>query len=196
MATKLYLRNTTVNGISGYYDMLITPGNAVDTGDVTTVASGTEIQWTKSEGGATMSWISGRVPAGGFTLTTGDVDLWASESNNNANSSVRCRIFKYNGTETELGGGPFNFVTELTTTMSSKTWVTNVTDTAFAENDRIVIKFYITNAGTMGGNRFCTFNFNAADGATGGSFFNLNETVAFKLEASQSNSGTFNSWFF
>jgi hypothetical protein len=70
MATKLFLRNTTANGITDtgdgiLYDMLVTAGGASDTAVVNTAASGTEIQFTDAAGGSTIAFISGRAPAGG-----------------------------------------------------------------------------------------------------------------------------------
>jgi len=190
VATKLYLRNAQTHGLtpSGdttWYDMATTAGASVDTGVVNTAGSGTEIQWTKTAGGSTIAWISGRVPSGGFTLTSTDVDLWAQESNGQANCGGRYRVFKRasNGTITEVGGGPFNDGVEFGTSAASMTWTGNVTDTAFAEDDRILVRFYITNVGTMGSGRTCTMSFNAADAATGDSFFNIAETVSFKANA-------------
>lgn len=185
MPTKLFLRNTQDNGIgSTYYDMLVGAGAAADTAVVDTVASGTEIQWTKTAGGAIAQWISGRAPAGGFTLTSTDISIWARESNMNANCGGRFRVFKRaaDATETELGGGPFNDGVEFTTADAEYLWIGNVTDTVFAENDRILLKVYITNVGTMGGGFTCTLTFNGADAATGDSFFNIAETVTFKTE--------------
>jgi hypothetical protein len=185
MATKLFLRSTQNNGIGAtYYDMVVAAGAAADTAVVNTAASGTEIQWTKTAGGAVAQWISGRVPAGGFTLTSTDISIWAAESNAQANAGGRFRVFKRaaNGVETELGGGPFNDGVEFGTANTEMLWVGNVTDTAFAEDDRILLKLYITNIGTMGSGRTCTLTFNAADGQTGDSFFNIAETVTFKGE--------------
>lgn len=187
MATKLFLRNTTTNGITDtgdgiLYDMITTAGSSSDTATTNTTASGTEIQATKTAGGSTIAWISGRVPAGGFTLTTTDISMWQQESNNAANIGGRYRIFKRaaNGTVTELGGGPFDDGVEMSTSNREDTWTGNNTDTAFAEDDRILIRYYLTNIGTMGGSRTGTLTFNAADAATGDSFFNINETVSFK----------------
>lgn len=191
MATKLFLRNTLANGITDTgdglcYDLIATAGAASDTGVMDTVGSGTNVQWTKTQGGSTLAWISGRVPSGGFTLTSVDVSAWLEESNTGANAKGRFRIYKYTPgtpTITELGGSPFDDdKVELSTSATEDTWTANVTDTAFAENDRILIRFFITNNGTMGSGRTCTITFNAADAATGDSFVNLAETVAFKAE--------------
>lgn len=186
MATKLFLRSTQNNAIGAtYFDMLPAAGSGTATAVVDTAASGTEIQWTQTAGGAVIQWVSGRAPAGGFTLTSTDISVWARESNGQANAGGRYRVFKRaaNGTETELGGGPFNDGVEFGTSAAEMTWTGNVTDTAFAEDDRILLKLYITNVGTMGGNRTCTLTYNGADAATGDSFFNIAETVSFKAES-------------
>ncbi len=183
--TKLFLRNTQANGIGAtYYDMLPTAGSASDTAVVNTAASGTEIQWTKTAGGSVAQWISGRAPSGGFTLTTTDISIWAQESNMLANCGGRFRVFKRTalGIETEVLGGPFNDGVEFGTSAAEMTWAGNVTDTAFLEDDRILLKVYITNVGTMASGYTCTLTFNAADAATGDSFFNIAETVTFKAE--------------
>lgn len=195
MASDLALRNTqlakpnvdlSVIGTNDVYDMIATFGAASDTAIVNTVASGTEIIFTKTAGGLTICWVSGRVPAGGFTLTSTFLSIWARESNMNANCGGRFRVFKYTPgsppTLTELGGGPFNDGVEFTTADAEYTWTGNVTDQAFAENDRIVVKIYITNIGTMGGGFTCTLTFNAASASTGDSFFQIAENVTFKSE--------------
>jgi len=190
VATNLILRNTVTNGVFAngivYYDMLVDSfGTTIDTGVVDTVASGTEIQWTKGTvGDAEIQWISGRVPAGGFTLTdVTAIQIWCEENNMSANCGARARFFKRTaaGTESELGGGPFNDGVEFGFGGPVQMdWVANVTDTAFAEDDRLLLKVYITNVGTMGSGFTCTLTFNGASGATGDSLITIAETVAFK----------------
>jgi hypothetical protein len=86
------------------------------------------------------------------------------------------------GTITELGGGPFDDGVEFTkTTPTEMTWTGNPTDTAFAENERLLLRLYATNVGTMGSGTVDLI-YNGADAATGDSFLNLNETVTFKAE--------------
>lgn len=195
MATKLFMRNTQdaspnvdlgVIGVSVVYDMITTAGAAVDTDTVATVASGTEILWTQTSGGSSVAWITGRTPAGGFTLTTTDISAWCLESNMSANCGGRFRVYRYTpgapATLTELGGGPFNDGVEFSTTITEMLWIGNVTDQAFVEDERIVMKLFITNVGTMGGGFTCNVQFNAANATTGDSFFNLAETVTFKAE--------------
>ena len=194
MASKLYLRNSQLHGISGtgdgiLYDMLKdAPGSSADTVVTNTTASGTQIQATKTAGGSTVAWISGRVPAGGFTLTDADISLWELESNMSANIGGRFRLFKRTsaGVITELVGGPFDDGVEMSTTNQEDLWATSttgLTDTAFAEDDRIILRYYLTNILTMGGSFTGTMTFNAADATTGDSFLNLAETVVFKSDA-------------
>jgi hypothetical protein len=103
----------------------------------------------------------------------------------NANCGGRFRVFKRTaaGVVTELGGGPFNDGVEFAVnTPTEMLWVGNITDTAFAEDDRILVRIYITNVGTMASGHTCTLTFNAADASTGDSFFNIAETITFKAD--------------
>lgn len=186
MATKLFLRSTQTNGIGAtYFDMVTTAGAGSTTAATTTTASGTEIQWTQSAGGAELLFVSGRAPAGGFTLTTTDISVWCHESASAVNTGGAYRIFKRasGGTETELGGGLYSDGVEFTkTTPTEMLWTGNPTDTAFAEDDRILLKIKAVPVGTMGAGTV-TLTYNAADAATGDSFFNIAETVTFKAES-------------
>lgn len=189
MSTALALRSTVDNGIgSTYLDMITTYGAGSTTCVVNTVASGTEIQWTVTGGGAVRQWVSGRVPSGGFTLA-GQMtfSIWAQESNMSANCGIRVRVFKRTsgGVETEISSGwAYGSPSEISSTGATEyVWNGTPASTAFAENDRILIKVYIINVGTMAGGHTCTLTYNAASGSTGDSLFTINETVAFKAEA-------------
>lgn len=186
--TTLWLRDTTNNGITGtgdgiLYDMVDVQGAASATSVTNTTASGTEIQLTDTAGGSTLAWISGRAPSGGFTLTSTDIWINALESSMNANVGGRYRVFKRTsaGVLTELGGGPFNDGVEFATALTTMTWSGNVTDTAFAEDDRILLRVYLTNVGTMASGFTATIDF----GGTGAfdAHFNIAETVSFKAES-------------
>lgn len=189
MATKLFLRNTTTNGVTGtgdtiVYDMLVTAGSASDTDTTDTVASGTQIQWTQNTtADETIAWVSGRVPAGGFTLTTTTFSVWIKESAIGVNAGGRFRLFNYTaaGAVVELGGGPFEGSTEFPTVLSEGAVTGNVTDTAFQEDDRVLVRFYVINIGTMGVGTV-DVAFNAADATTGDSFLELAQDVTFKPE--------------
>ena len=188
MATKQFLRNTTVNGITDaaiasiIYDMTDAAGASLDTAVTRCPATSGEVQATKTDGGSTIAWISRRI-ASGFTLTQSDISMWQVESNMNANVGGRYRIYKYSGgVLTELGGGPFDDGVEMNTSDREDTWVGNNTDTAFAVDDRIVIKYFVTNVGSSSNSFTATAKFNEADGSTGDSFINFAETISFKAE--------------
>lgn len=182
---RLYLRSTQTNGIgSTYYDLSETAGALLDDATVTTTASGTEIQFTKTAGGAIAQWVSGRAPPGGFTLTSVNASIRAIESGAAVNAGLRLRVFKREaaGTETEIAGGPFDDGVELPTAPSAAyTFTADVTDTAFAEDDRVLLKVYATNIGTMAAGT-ATLGFNEADGTAGDSYVVFFPSVAFKAE--------------
>lgn len=186
------LRNSTFNGITDagiaslIYDMLLDDfGAASDTAVTNATVSGTEIQMTKTAGGSTIAWISPRV-ATGFTLTSTDVGVWLAESAMTTNIVGRYRVFRRTsgGTVTELGGGPFTDDLEMTqTTPTEMLWVGNVTDTVINVDDRLVLKLFLANIGTMAaGTGTLTFNTTTPPGD---SYFNLVETVSFKAEPSR-----------
>ena len=164
---------------------MITPAGAGAVTFAVTTNGSTEKQWTTTGTGPAIEWVTGRTPAGGFTLTTTDISVWCHESATAANAGGRYRVFKLdkNGIVTEVGGGPFSDGVEFTKdTPTEMTWAGNVTDTAFVEDDRILLRLYITNVGAMGTGQTCTLTFNAAAAATGDSFFNIAQTVVFKAE--------------
>jgi hypothetical protein len=162
MATKLYLLWHASVVKPTYWELGLTGGMANARNPVVdTVASGTEIQWTRAAGAEVVAWISPRLAAG-ITLTTATVSIDAKESHINANCGGRARLFRWqpDGTETELGGGPFSDGVEFTTSFAAYDWVCDFTDTAFNAGDRILLKLYITNVGTMGGGYTCTIGLN------------------------------------
>ena len=176
MPVNLFLSKSP-SGISNYW-LLEDVGVALSDVITNTAASGTEIQITDVAGGTTVAWISRRIAAA-ITITSMDVLVYAFESNMAANVGGRARIFKRapGGTETELGGGPFDDGVEFGTGFALMSWTCNVTDTAFAENDRILLKLYLTNIGTMAGGYTATIdngNPNRVD---------ILETVTFKRDS-------------
>lgn len=189
----LYLRNTVANGITDSgrtvcYDLISTAGAAVDIDTVTLTNSGTEIAWTQSAGGSTICWISGRVPSGGMNLSTVDMSVWGLESNANDNAGFGCMIYRYipgTPTITALGAAVFEDGAELPrTTPTEQTWAADVNDTAFAENDRVLVVIYATDVGTMTTGT-AELHFNAAAAATGDSLVTLTHTeasITFKAE--------------
>lgn len=194
--TQLYLRRTTASGIGTFYDMLTTRGvSAFTSGVVNTAAGATEIQWTRTAGGTVLEWVSPPIAntfyfsnpttaiAGG-TLTT-----WAFESNALANVTIRWRIYRRRGTtEVACMVGPA-LTAELGTTIAQKiitTLPTNnpqITNTEFMPDDRIVLRMYLSNVGTMAAGYTVTMHYDHNVAAVDGdSFLSLYEVVEFKAE--------------
>jgi hypothetical protein len=182
MATTLFLRNTTANQgntASGYEDALTAAGAVTGTKTVNTVASATEI--------ALGSWITGRCPVGGIAnIGAITLNLYASESNAQANATVGARFYRRTaaGVETELlSTGRVNDDVELGTSAALANWVyTPNQNRVFAEDDRIVCKLFASNLGTMGGSRTVSLQYNNGTGSPNGSNIVLTETLTFKAE--------------
>jgi hypothetical protein len=183
MATTLYLRSsTTAQSDTGtaYEDVLATAGSAATTKTANTTASGTEI--------ILGSWITGRLPAGGIAnIGAITLNLYGFESNLNANCTFGARFYKRTaaGVETELlSTGRVNDNVEFpATSVSLMNWVyTPNQNRTFAENDRIVVKLYASNFGTMASGRVVTLNYDSGTGTPSGSNIVLTETIAFKAE--------------
>jgi hypothetical protein len=190
MATTLYLRNTTTNGIASIttphvdtvYDMVTTAGAGSATCVVTLTSGGTDIPWTVTADGNHVGWISGRAPVGGFTLTSVSISNWQNESNANDNSGGACRVYRYRaGVCLELGAAPFEDDVEMNNSAREDTWTADVDNTVFLEDDRVLIVFTAVDKGSMTSGT-ATITFNAAAGATGDSFITLFETITFKAE--------------
>lgn len=186
MATKLYLHAASDNTLDAtYHDMTATAGSSAVELYTNTAAGPAEIQ-LQENGPPNYAWISGRVPAGGFTLAgTMTFSLWAFENSLSNNCGLRFRVYKYayGGAITEITGSPFDKGSELTTSFTEELWTGSPTSTAFGEDDRILIVPYIVDAGgTMTGASFMGVKIDAADASEGDSFFQITETVAFKAE--------------
>jgi len=181
VATTLFLRDTKDSGIGVYRYLQTTRGPGVVTGVVNTVASGTDIQWTKTAGGEALEFISPPLSAG-FTLSGSmTFNIWALESAMAANCGGRARVYKYSGgVETLILGGPHDDGVEFGTSDGVFNWTGVPTSTAFAAGDRLIVKYYITNIGTMGGGETCTLNYaGVTAGASGDTYWTINENVTF-----------------
>jgi hypothetical protein len=147
-----------------------------------TVASGTKIQCTKTAGGAILQFISPPLAAAVTISGTITNNCWALESNNLANAGMRCIHSRWSdGTvisDTSKG-------VELTTSAAVQNWTDAApTSTIIGVNDRIVITWYVTNVGTMGGSQTVTLDYGgktaAADGDT---WVQFTENITFQTEA-------------
>lgn len=190
MATTLYLRNIDANiyntGNTTQYDfMTTTRGAAVSSAVVNTTAGGTDVIWTETAGGRVLAWISEPIDDSSPNITASTItfNIWALESNMNANSGGRARLFRWNavdGTET-LIAGPANDGVEFGTTIAAFNWTTTATAATLLKGDRIVVRYYIAGVGTMGNGFTCTMNFNGATaGASGDSYVILTDNLIFQ----------------
>jgi hypothetical protein len=103
----VYLRRTAVNAIGTFFDALPTFGEtSFTTGVVNTVASGTQIQWTRTAGGTVLEWITGRIAPPGWTISQASVIadgvVWALESATAANCGITIKLFRRQPDGTEL----------------------------------------------------------------------------------------------
>lgn len=208
-ATRLFLRRTNTIGIGTFYDLSTTLGGSTYTsGVVNTQASGTQIQWTRTGGGTLLEWISARFREGWSFESTGeainalDFQNTAYESNALANAKIRVKLFRWrNGVETECyTAHPAS--SELSVTAgalvvwndrtSSGTITQTLTPTEFAEDDRLVMRTYITNQGTMAAGYTATYEYdhNSNTVVRGNSWVQVFATTLFKTESEPSREQT------
>ena len=101
----------------------------------------------------------------------------------NANCGGRVRLYKRTaaGSETELTGSPWNDGVEFGTSRAAMNWVFTPTSMSFDEDDRLVVRVFLTNVGTMAGGFTCSWSYDGPTAAADGdSYITLNETVLFK----------------
>lgn len=179
--SEIYCRRTTASGIGTFYDALPTlGGSAFTTGVVNTVASGTEVQWTRTGGGTLLEWITPRMKHPGWLMSNAANYLrtgvaFASESNLLANCTLRIKLFRR-----DPAGGETLFYTlsrsvEFGTTRSAQGLNGGTLDSTrtFYEDDRLVIRLYIIPVGTMASGYTCTvaYDNNTQSGSTDGSAY-------------------------
>lgn len=177
MPTTFYLQNGGA-GYTGYNIARLTRGTATATATVNTAASGTDIQWTVTAGGTALSFCTRPLSAAVTISGTVTINVWASESNNQANAGYRMKLFKLTPDGTKTLFATLSRGVELPTTLAAQNYTGTPTSTAFAIGDRIVMEPYITNVGTMGGSRTCDMTFSGPTaGASGDSYVTFTETV-------------------
>jgi len=184
--SKFYLHDAA-SSVSGYKDADLSPGLSLKTSVTATVASGTDIQVTATNGGSVIKWLT-KPLASGITISgSATCNLWGLESNTAANASLRCRYFKYSGgsegSQIYIAQAPG----ELTASITLKSIVATPTSTAFSAGDRIAIYVYLENCsatsgcptGTMSGSgRTVTVDYDAGTAAADGdSWLQITETV-------------------
>jgi hypothetical protein len=171
MATTFFLRDQRI-GIQGASLLRDERGGATQNLSVDTVAGGTWI--------VIQSWSTR--PLTPFTLSGPiNIRIRAAESNNVANTSIECRIYKWSRV-TGLSAALLTLKqsVELTTTDSSVNLSGTPATTVFNSGEALIVDVGITNAPgtTMGGNRSVTISYNGpTDGASGDSYIQIDENV-------------------
>ena len=184
-ATQLFLHTTTTNGIGAYQDLARTRGSLITTAVTASVAGPTAgLQMTATSGGAVLEWISDTLASGVTISGSVTANIWCLESSVAANMGAELRLYKYSGSE----GAAFmssEFGTEITVANTVQNWTGSPTSTAFSTGDRIVIKYWLNDAGgNMGSGRTSTCRYNGATVDTSGdTFVTFTEDVAFTGDA-------------
>jgi hypothetical protein len=152
---RIYLSND-VSDVTGYkqayVDMKSPITTALSNSATTTTASGTSIQATATAGGTALKWITAPLGAATTLATIGFVNIWAKETNASGNCTVSIQLFPYSAAvEGSVCLTDTAYTVELTTSYVAQRYATAaVTSQAFAVGDRLVIKIFIINVGTMG----------------------------------------------
>jgi hypothetical protein len=154
-----------------------TQGTGGTTSQATSVAGPT----SGIEVGSPDSWISPPLDADVTISGTITFNLWASEINMNDNCAVNCVIQRVDST----GAIASTVVTTARTTEVALTTATvnnftaTPTSTAFNKGDRIRMRVFADDAGTMGSGGGMTFNFDGNAASLADSFVTFNETFGF-----------------
>lgn len=193
--TVLSLRRTTATGIGAFMDLLPTFDTiAFASAVVNSVPSGTEVVWTKTAGGITAEWLSPRFKSQWDLPPSGGLDgkammgctIAAKESALTVNGQTRLRAFirRSDGTETLIWySDPMNGI-ELTTTMANSVATAGnfYAQTVAGEDDRLVVRCYLVNVGTMGSGT-ATLGYDGPISTTGTSQVTGNDMPDFKAES-------------
>lgn len=179
MATKLYLQHDAADLGGNFWDATATVpvvgGTSGTLRVTTTTAGGTEIQLTQTAGGTLMEWVSGYATSA-FTLSgTVTAGMVARESANATNAKLRAKVWRRVTAGTETLVATLDMGSELLTTDAAYTWTVTPTSTSFAVNDRLVVRFYATNQGTMAAGSVTS----RTAGTNGQNFIQINENVTF-----------------
>lgn len=184
MPTTLYLRSTSTAVGTNSLLLSTTPGaSTTTTAVVATTAGGTNIQWTNTSGGSALEWVT--LPFSSDITVSGtiSVSLQAMEDNMSANIGARAYIFKRSqeGTYTQIGTGDDGV--EFGTSNTQMDWTLTPTSTDFVKGDRLVVRMYITNVGTMNTGYLGTMYYEGAAASAFDSYISTTETLTFGADS-------------
>ncbi len=134
-----------------------------------------------TSGGIRHEWISPPLSAAVTISGTITFNLWSSESSMNANVAINCIIERL-GPDGAIISTVVKTarVTELGTSIAAANFTATPTSTSFAKGDRIRIRVFGDDAGTMAASFTFAFDYNAASaGVDGDSYVTFTETFSF-----------------
>jgi len=160
--TQLFMHEVT-SPVVGYRYATSTVGQGTVTSVTRSVAGPTSgVQLTKTAGGPVLVWISPPLSAATTISGAVAVNAWAKESSTTCNCGLQVTLQKYsNGAESAAFLNSMRGVA-LTTTFSQQNWSATPTSTSFAAGDRIVVKWWISDAGgTMNSGKNVSFRYDS-----------------------------------
>ena len=176
-STKILMHNVS-SPVSGYRYATLTRGQGLATSVTNSVNGPTSgVQLTKTAGGAALVWISPPLATAATISGTVTMNAYAAESQSACNCGMQVTVRKYSGgaegatlLNSERG-------TELGTTIALQNWTATPTSTSFAVGDRIVVRWWINDAGgNMGSNKTVTTDYDGKTaGADGDTWVQFNE---------------------
>ena len=194
----LYPRRTATHTAGGnFFDLLSTKGALANTTGVrNTAAGGTELQWTRTAGGTVLEWISPRfaepfywTSADGTPTKVASIIASANESSTSANCGIRFKLFRRSKLGVESVIWQASSSAELTTAALAYDTPTiaasaSYTPTSMYADDRLVLRAYVINIGTMASGFTATVGYDATGvnfpGETKLTVYNIEQ---FKAEA-------------
>lgn len=195
MAREFYL----MSGSAGHTSSTATPGlpmaafrpalnTRVGTSSITLVSGNTTgIQATNTAGSTPISWFSPPVQSS-FTLSGSvTMSVWGFEAANNNNASVGFRIwhksasFSGSGVETAIMSTISRSAVEFAANTPNARFITSpIPNTPFQQGDRIVVRLYAINIGTMGTGTATLLYGSPTSGSSGDSLLRTAQDIPLK----------------
>src|SRR6266849_6574705 len=182
--TRIRVHEVT-SPVVGYRYATSTVGQGLTTSVVNSVSGPTSgVQLTKTAGGPQLVWISPPLAAAATISGTVTMNAWAKESVAACNCGMQVTLHKYSGGS--VGSAFLNSErgTELGNSITQQNWTASPTSTSFSVGARIVIKWWINDAGgTMSSGRTVTTDYDGAnEAADGDTWVQFTEILSFQPE--------------
>lgn len=183
-ATTLRMGIAESLAMAGYKTCGTWQNGGIATSVTSTVTGPTSgVQVTDTAGGTALKWISPPLAAPVTIASTVTLSGWAKESATTANAGLQVTLHRYTTSEqssflnTEHG-------TELGTTIAQRSWTAAPTSTNFLRGDRIVVKWWINDAGgTQASGATATLDYNGPTAsADGDTLVTFTENLSFQRE--------------